>query len=369
MSTRQWHESPPLLKSLRRGALLLLVLGLDSGCHRQETPYRASMLKAEEARRAEDYARERQHFDDAARLSKKPKDESEARYRSAQTWVREGKPEAGAHRLEEFARAYPTSTRAARAWLDAGRAWEKAGNRQQALDAYRMVVSKYPESGNALGAAERVVELDAELFGRPVHEVWLRLLEENNSRGFDEALRYRYARSLEEISREKALLAYEDVARKHPLPQASYADEALLRAAKLRRELKDPKGALETLELLLAHGGPAAIVGSYTRSAYIEALLQKGLILRDDLENPDAALGVFESLAEKHPKSRLVDDALWECIRTLRDLGRDACPRFFDLKRLSPESRYLRCEEQLCSGSINDERQARECTNWLLGAP
>lgn len=348
---------------------LVFMFGLVASCHRGPTPYRSAMDAAEEARRRGSFSEERRHFDEAARLAKKPKDESEARYRSAQSWVREGNAENGAKQLEQFARAYPTSARVARALLDAGRAWEDAGHREKALSAYRHLVTKYPESGNALSAAERIVALETESQKIPAHEVWRSLLKQNRSPEFDEALRYRYARSLEAISQKKALLAYEDVAKKHPLPQASYSDEALLRAAKLRRELKDPEGAIATLELLLVQGGKAAIVGSYTRATYIEALLLKGRILRDDLEEPEAALRVFESLPEKHPKSRLVDDALLECVRTERSLGRDPCPRLQVLRRLDPESRYLRCEAHLCSASTSDDRQARICEEWLSGAP
>lgn len=322
------------------------------------------MDAAEKARREGNFSEERRHFDRAARLAKKPKDKSEARYRSAQSWVREGSQEDGAARLVQFAREYPTSPRAARALLDAGRAFEDAGKKDGALRAYRRLVTEYPESGNALSAAERVVALETERGNGPAHGVWLKLLQENRSPEFDEALRYRYARTLEEVSPKKALLAYEDVAKKHPLPQASYSDEALLRAATLRRELKDPEGALATLELLLGQGGPAAIVGSYARSAYIEALLLKGRILRDDLKNPEAALRAFESLPEKHPHSRLVDDALWECVRTEHRLGRDPCPRFSVLGRASPESRYLRCQAHLCSSPASDA-QARQCEQWL----
>lgn len=345
-------------------ARLCLVVVL-TGCSSAATPYRSAMERAEEARRKGHFSDERRHFDDAARMAKKPSDASEARYRSAQTWVRAGEFETGAQRLQEFASTYPASTRAARAWLDSGRAWERARIFEKAVVAYKVVVSKYPDSGGSLSAARRLVALGGELRSRPAHEEWRRLLGLNSSGEFDEALRYHYARSLEDVSKRLALLAYEDVAQKHPLPRASYADEALFRAAQLRRELRDPKGALETLEVLLSQGGPAAIVGSYTRTSYVEALILKGIILRDDLKRPSAALKTFESLPEKHAASRLVDDAIWESVRTEHSLGVDPCARFHQLRRLRPESRYLRCEPLLCAEKITDARHAQTCREWL----
>lgn len=360
-SSKSRHRGRPFLL----GAGLLIMIEAVTGCYRTTTPYRSSMNRAEEARRTGQFSEERRHFDEAARRATKPNDASEARYRSAQTWVRAGQHEAGALRLEKFALAYPQSARAARAWLDSGRAWEKAKEHEKALTAYRYVVSKYPESGISLGAAKRIVSIEVELRNRSAHEEWRQLLTSNRSSEFDEALRYHYARSLEEVSKRRALLAYQEVAQRHPLPRGTYADEALLRAAMLRRELLDPTGALETLDVLLGQGGPAAVLGSYTRTTYVEALLLKGLILRDDLNLPRRALKVFESLPKKHPQSRLVDDAVWQSIRTERTLGSDPCSRFQQLRELRPGSRYLRCEALLCSETMADKRHEKTCEEWL----
>lgn len=355
------------MPSLAAG-ILLLTLGMLPNCQKHATPYHAAMDRAEEARRSGNYADERRHFDDAARLAKKPNDASEAHYRSAHTWVRAGEPETGAQRLEELALAHPTTARAARAWLDSGRAWEMVKSYEKSLAAYRIVLSRYPDSGVALGAAKRVVALEGLLHQQSEQAAWRSLLEGNRSPAFDEALRYHYARSLEKESKKQALLVYEDVAKKHPLPQASYTDEALFRAAELRRKLGDAKGALETLEILLDNGGPAAIVGSYTRTSYVEALLLKGLILRDDLNLPRQALAVFTALPERYPHSRLVDDALFEAARTEQRLGGDPCLRLQALRKLRPESRYLRCEPLLCGQTMLDERHTHECKAWLGAA-
>src|SRR5690606_5256245 len=119
-----------------------------------------------------DFEGERLHFSEAARLAKTPKDASEARYRSATTWLRQGELEKGAEMLEEFATEYPDSPRASRAWLDAGRAWEKAGEPENALLAYTEVIRSYADSGGAGSAAERIVALRSERDGTARHEIY-----------------------------------------------------------------------------------------------------------------------------------------------------------------------------------------------------
>lgn len=334
-------------------------------CHRGPTPYRTAMLDAESARREGRFEKERKRFEDASRLAKNPNDANEARYRRAQSFAREGRFETGARQLESFARTFPKSHRAARAWLDAGRNWERANEPEKALSAFTKVIEVYGNSGGALSAATRIVALKVELQGVAPHEEWRKLLENNRAGELDEGLRYRYAQALENVSPSRALLAYEDVAKKHPLPGGSHTDEALLQAAILRIQLEDPIGAIETLDLLLEQGGPAAIVGSYTRTAYVEALLLKGKLLRDALDRPSEALKIFLSLSQKHPDSRLVDDALWEAVRTERRLGQSGCSSLEVLLKNRPQSRFARCKAQICGGQSDENPNADRCLRWL----
>lgn len=326
------------------------------------------MDAAEEARRRGDFETERAHFAEAQELAKSDQDRSEARYRAAESHVREGDLERGADALEDFARRSRDDPRSARAWLDAARAWEKAGRKSRALDAYRIVFERYPDSGGALSAAKRYVDLSASS-EEEIVSIWKRLLTTNDSTDLDEGLRYNYARALERTSPRDAILAYEDVVRVHPLPGGRYADEALLRAALLRRRLGDPDGALTTLELLGQHGGKAAFVGSYTRPSYAEAQMLKGMILRDDKGALSDARRAFTLLVERYPQSRLVDDALFEHLLTVKMQGGDTCKAFRNLERVSPSSKYTRCERLICGTGPNPEpRNVRRCEEWLASA-
>lgn len=247
--------------------------------------------------------------------------------------------------LEGLAQKYPNSARAARAWLDAGRSWEKLGDNEAASHSYKQVWLKYPESGNALAAAKRTVLLDQ---SSDESLKWKKLLAQNKSAVLRPALLYELGLSLETTAPLESILVFEEVARLAPLPGGTYTDEALLHAARLRRQARDFQGALQTLQLLVPRGGQAAIVGSYNRPAYAEALLLQGYIQRDDLRNLDAAKANFLALAERFPESRLVDDALWEAAVTEHLSQGDGCPGIERLRSTSPSSTYLLCSATIC---------------------
>ncbi len=104
--------------------LLTLGLGLVA-CGGRRGDYELAMDAGERARRQRDTSAEQQSFEKAAKLAGDDDDRSEALYRAAHAQLRAGHIEQAAIQLEELAKKYPASSRAARAWLDAGRSWEK----------------------------------------------------------------------------------------------------------------------------------------------------------------------------------------------------------------------------------------------------
>ncbi len=306
------------------------------------------MAEAEKARREKNYDIERVAFSRAMNLARSTRDRREARYRRAHTWLRQGKNEKGALALESLGALTPAHHRSARAWLDAARAREKSMELELALSNYTRVVRMYPESGLAEGAAQRIVLLQGRLLSVEPHIAWRQLVEENKSPLLGEALRFFYGKSLEPISVKHAILTYEALAIAHPLPKGRYTDEALLRAARLRREHADPEGALATLTVLTAQDESAAIVGSYNRPAYVQALLLSGIILRDDLGQPERARTPLADLVKRYPHSRLVDEALWAMALTHQKDSAGTCANLTQLKKQSPHSKYNRCSGLLC---------------------
>src|SRR5690606_16563906 len=106
----------------------------------------------------------------------------------------------------------------------------------------------------------------------PAALVYRELLETPRPADLDGFLRARLADALVSDGEEvRAIAVLEDLVRRHPLPRGTHSDEALLRAAQLRRGLGDAHGALQTLEVLLEVDRKSALAGSYERGSYARA--------------------------------------------------------------------------------------------------
>jgi len=315
-------------------------------CASGPSAYEQALERANQAERRHDYVLARGELQSAADQAPSTRTRDEALYRFASVAKQEGDAARAAHEMLAFAHAHPKSERAARALLDAGRAFERAGDGADARAAYAELLKKHPSSGGTMSAAQRYVELSP---GTAPSE-WQKLIAENSDRELDAGLRYAWARSLESNDPRAALLVYEDVARRDPLPQGTHSDEALLRAAELRRQLGDPEGALATLAVLREARSFSYLAGSYERSAFARARFLEGQIQRDDLHRPSDAAHTFELLISEHPLSRLVDDALFEQAWSLALDHRveHACQLLERLAKEHPDSPWRMCAPLYC---------------------
>jgi TolA-binding protein len=126
-------------------------------------------------------------------------------------------------------------------------------------------------------------------------------------------------------------------------PNSGFRDDARWHAARLSRELNDPKGAVDRLRALLATREVAIGAGSYFSIWLDDAQLELGIVLRDDLHDFAGAAAALRQLPKDYPASILRDDALYELARALYD-GRDnlgTCKTVLQLKRESPDSKYV----------------------------
>lgn len=328
------------------------------------------MIAAEDQRRNKNFVEERAHFKNAQKEANNERDAVEARYRHAHTWFREGNLEQGIAELEALAKQHPQSERAARSWLDAGRARERLDQPEGALLDYRRVLEAYPNSSCAEEAAARSVAIrvpPSDSRGRS--QAWQLLVAAHRGTELEEVLRFRHAQSLETDAVVEAIVAYEELAKRFPLPTGRYADEALLRSATLRLEERDFQGAIATLKLLADYGGDAAFVGSYRRPAYAQALLLLGRIQRDELQLPEESRATFDELVLRFPDSRLVDDALWELVLTDYFEGKEACPSFRRLQEKAKFSRYARCGALVCGEGSSEDSVLQKCRGYLGQVP
>jgi outer membrane protein assembly factor BamD (BamD/ComL family) len=126
-------------------------------------------------------------------------------------------------------------------------------------------------------------------------------------------------------------------------PKSPFVDDALWEGAELARARHDAEGAARRLRALLGLRETSVIAGSYYSVYMPRAELELGRILRDDLHRPAEALAAFARLSADYPKSRYLDDALYETAVTRAGLGDAgaACRDLAELARRWPESRYL----------------------------
>lgn len=322
-------------------------------CRHQLSPFEQSLQQASNTD-ARQLPLRRAALQQAAAHAENDEQRAEALYRTARSWFDQGSTRKGASCLQELLDTYPRSQRAARSWLDLGRAFEALGETERAVHAYASLLGAHPESGNALSAAKRWVALMTQDALSP-EQAWSLLLERHNHRELDEGLRYFHALALQKTDRIAAIEAFEFLARRYPLPRAAFTDEALLASAHLRRQIGDAAGALEALRPLLRQDTSAYLVGSYTRGAYLKAYLLKGRILRDDLGRPEQAERAFRTLVQRHRESRLADDALLEVARTRHGNEKDPCPIILELLRDYPASSSARAASTLLSASCEPQ--------------
>ncbi len=126
-------------------------------------------------------------------------------------------------------------------------------------------------------------------------------------------------------------------------PGSGLRDDARWRAAQLSKTLGDFPGAVERLRGLLATREVAIGAGSYFSVWLDDAQLDLGRVLRDQLNDLPGAAAAFRKLPKDYPASILKDDAAYELALTLSRSGDKpgACRAIADLRRQSPESKYL----------------------------
>lgn len=354
----RWSGAP----ALALGALLSLV-----ACSASDGEFERSLRSAgDEAQRGNPEKAERDYaaLVNDERLA--PGDRAEALYRLAHLELDHDKPGRARGNFQKLLREFRQTPRAPRAALDLARLEERQGRTAEARDAYLDVLASFPDSGGA----EAAVAAFARLSDEPASET-IAALRRLGAPALDEALRWQEAKALESEGQSRAAIdAYEALVARYPLPTGRYADDALLRAAKLRRTLGDALGCLDTLDVLLDSRTRATVVGSHERAAYAEGHLLSALVLRDDLGRASDALARFSSLPAEHPDSRLVDDAYWQAAVTARLLDRNerACSEATRLVEARPDSRFAQCLALPCPERFKNDDEAR-CTRLVSATP
>lgn len=329
---------------------LLIALGCGSpppAAYVQETE------QAQAARQKGEHAAAAQHYERAAALAEKPRDAEEARYRAADSYVRAGDTARAESLYGSLTAQGPDAERRARAdfaladlLLETGRV--DAGQ-ARLVDA----IHRNPNSGLARRALSQHLDYLRERGGPDAVLAFLTAeAPKLGATELGETLSYRRARELDEAGKvREARDAYLECARRFPYPTGAYWDDSLVRAAEKELALGDPSRAVQHLERMLVEQESAIITGSYERGRYAEAQLKIAEIYRDVLHDDARARRELRKVWEKHPKSTLVDDALFQealLARKANDEAGTCAPLSIIVKQL-PDSRYAACAHLLCT--------------------
>ena len=261
------------------------------------------------------------------------------------------KPEAITTYLAIPAKANGDDTTAATATYRAGGLLLAANHEFEAWTALWKVVTDYPDEALAGDALEKLVDDGRKRDARALADQIAKLLTALAQTQVGDNLVWALADLTEkELTNKPAARAlYDRIPADYP--NSGLRDDARWHAARLSRELGDPKGAAQRLRALLATREVAIGAGSYFSIWLDNAQLELGKVLRDDLQDLPGAIAAFRKLPKDYPASILKDDALYELASTQAKVGdaKQACRAIADLRKQSPDSKYI--EEMAALGA------------------
>lgn len=226
------------------------------------------------------------------------------------------------------------------------RAGELLLDAKRDVDAWTLlwrVVTDYPDEGHAADALKALVDdgrhRDAQALADQLGKILTPLAETQVADNLVWWLADLHDKELERPDTARAL--YDRIPA--DFPTSGLRDDAHWHAARLSRQLGDPKGAVQRLRALLATREVAIGAGSYFSIWLDDAQLELGRILRDALADLPGAAAAFRQLPKHYPESILKDDAQYELAVTLAKIPDrpGACTAITQLRKDTPDSKYV----------------------------
>ena len=313
--------------------------------------YENALTSARREYHAGRYTTAAEHFDEAARTAKVPRDAVFARYEAAHTRARAGDVARAARDLRAIADAKPPNDYSARATFDLA----NLALQSDAAAGYaelEAAVVRFPETGTARTALRRLLRRDDESGPSRTLAHLEALAPKVDKTALASDVAYERAKRLAELGRiEAARDAFLDVAKRWPYPGGAYFDDALYRASELEEKLGRPREAVAHLERLLSVRESSFMVGSYERPRYVPALQRIIQLYEERLHDRAKAREALHRLYADFPTSTSRDDALWrEAELWEKDGDKDtACKRLSTLTSDFPDSRYVPCAVERCT--------------------
>jgi TolA-binding protein len=336
----------------RPTAVLALAAMLASCAPSLGQPFMEARAAAERSYSAGRYDEAARHWQEAARVARRQRDRTEARYRRAVSLRRAGRTNEAKAELTALVHDRPKSERATRAAFDLADMEIESGDRAQGFELLEAAVRAHPGFGLSAESLARLVRFRQDQGGQVQALAYLdrmRRLFEKTELG-EQAL-FQYARELDGADRdEQALSTYLEVARRYPYPEGALWDDALWYAAKVEERLGRPKQAVAHLERMLKEREPSSLQGSYERPRYAAARYHIAELYRDALGDHARARREFHRVWSEHTTSLLRDDALWNEARLAQQDGDqdEACSLLEQMVSKAADSRYAACVQALC---------------------
>lgn len=321
----------------------------------------ASGLRARNAGRSKEA---RDAFLRAAGLADRYKDREAARFLAGETLEELGDIDAALSLYEQIVKDSDGRHQGARAAFAVARLTIERDGFEPGERATLAAIRLYPDSGLVRHAVRRLLEIVESERGPSAALEWLTPLEvELRATDAGEAVTYEWATLLARADRKaesvSALLA---LARSKPYPEGSLTDDAYFVASLHLEDLGRVDEAIEALREMRAPEEAAYAGSSYDRPRWPAGSFRLAVLLRDQKRDLDGALAAFREVLDRHPDSRVADDALFEIARL--EAGRGETERACDAARAilarEPESRFVRCVHHVCPTA---PRGARPCSS------
>lgn len=353
------------MKTLGVALALSLAIGCAPSLPRAYLEARSAAERSYDAGRYDEAA---ERWLEAAKVAGSPRDQREATYRAAASYTRAGRHEQAAGLYRQLIREAPRSDRAARAAFELALDEIRRGSVDAGYAKLQAFVERYPTSGLAKPAFQRLVAWKMDSGGASAALAWLGgWLPRLDHTEMAEQAHYAYARALEAAGRlPDAKRRFEYVAERFPYPSGALWDDSLWELSLIDEQLGDYRAAIAVLERMLAEQEPSGMNGSYERPRYAPARFRIAVLYRDRLRDAAAARRAFHAVWTHHPTSLLRDDALWNEALLAREAGDEAaaCRVLGELGRGMPDSRYVPCAKTLCA-SMPAPTAERPCRDYV----
>jgi hypothetical protein len=328
-----------------------------------EDPYVAEVTRAARAERENRWSEAARAYEQAATLTADEAMVRSAQIRAAETLERAGEADEALRVYLALADEHPGTDEAGRGLYNAAQLERKRGREDEAIALYRRLLHQEPQ----FPLVEVAVRWLAQIYGdrEQLAELVQLLAEELAAAegGDDDLLAVLHlfrARTLVELDRRPEAYADLDAGiAVCPYPTCAFWDDLPWAGVKIAQDAGEFRTAIEWIDRLLFWKEECWTLGASFYSAYYDnAQLLKAELLRDELDEPQAAAAAFLEL-ENFTESVLRDDGLYEAALLFLDrLGEPerGCDVLRGLLETYPDSNRRRAaQERLdrppCSGS------------------